>query len=116
MNVQKQTLTISFDGYTELKGDIFYKVVDEQGKEVVKAVATVKERAQKVSLSLPPGRYAVSAFHDANSNKKLDKNLLGMPTEKYGFSNNVRGTFGPPALEDQLVTLQGPMDIKITLK
>jgi uncharacterized protein (DUF2141 family) len=29
-------------------------------------------------------------------NYKLNKNFLGMPSEDYGFSNNVRGTFGIP--------------------
>ncbi|SMQ93673.1 DUF2141 domain-containing protein [Xanthomonas fragariae] len=38
--------------------------------------------------NLPPGRYAVMVNHDENSNGKLDTNLIGMPVEGYGFSNN----------------------------
>ncbi len=53
----------------------------------------------RVVLDLPPGRYAVSAFHDANANGKMDTNLVGMPTEGYGFSRDVRGTMGPPAFD-----------------
>jgi uncharacterized protein (DUF2141 family) len=45
---------------------------------------------------LPPGRYAVAAYVDSNRNGRLDKNFLGMPKEIFGFSNNVRGMFGPP--------------------
>lgn len=45
---------------------------------------------------LPAGTYAFVAFADENSNGKLDTNLVGMPTERYGFSNNVMGLFGPP--------------------
>lgn len=45
---------------------------------------------------LPPGKYAVAAYVDKNRNGKQDKNLLGVPKEIYGFSNDVRGTFGPP--------------------
>ncbi len=41
---------------------------------------------------LPPGDYAVAVYHDKNSNGKLDKNLLGVPVEDYGFSNDDRGT------------------------
>lgn len=37
-----------------------------------------------------PGRYAVMVTHDENGNGKLDTNMLGMPTEGYGFSNNPR--------------------------
>jgi len=46
-----------------------------------------------------PGMYAISAFHDENSNGKLDKNLLGIPKEGYGFSNDARGRMGPPKFE-----------------
>lgn len=35
-----------------------------------------------------PGRYAVMVSHDENGNGKLDTNLIGMPLEGYGFSNN----------------------------
>lgn len=49
---------------------------------------------------LPPGRYAVAAYVDANRNGRQDKNFLGVPKEEYGFSNNVRGRFGPPAFAD----------------
>ena len=45
---------------------------------------------------LPPGKYAVAAYVDNNRNGKQDKNFLGMPKEIYGFSNDVRGKFGPP--------------------
>lgn len=37
---------------------------------------------------LEPGRYAIQVMHDANGNGKLDSNVVGMPIEGYGFSNN----------------------------
>ena len=49
---------------------------------------------------LPPGSYVISAFQDSNGNSKLDKNGFGRPKEKYGFSNNARGRFGPPKYLD----------------
>lgn len=30
---------------------------------------------------VPPGKYAVSVGHDANGNRKVDTNFLGIPTE-----------------------------------
>jgi uncharacterized protein (DUF2141 family) len=45
---------------------------------------------------LLPGSYAVAAYVDSNDNGRQDKNFLGVPTELYGFSNNVRGKFGAP--------------------
>ena len=52
--------------------------------------------------SLEFGNYVVSAFHDVNTNGDIDTGLFGIPTEDYGFSNNARGTFGPPDFEDAL--------------
>jgi uncharacterized protein (DUF2141 family) len=49
---------------------------------------------------LPPGKYAVAAYVDNNKNGRQDKNFLGVPQEKYGFSNDARGTFGPPSFAE----------------
>jgi uncharacterized protein (DUF2141 family) len=42
----------------------------------------------RFALDLPPGDYAVVVLHDENGNKKLDTNLIGIPKEGYGVSNN----------------------------
>ena len=46
------------------------------------------------------GVYAVSVFHDENSNTKLDKNFLGIPKEGYGFSKNAKSIFSAPSFHD----------------
>lgn len=46
---------------------------------------------------LEPGPYAVSAYQDENANGRLDSGFMGKPKEPYGFSNDARRTFGPPA-------------------
>lgn len=45
---------------------------------------------------LKPGIYAICVIHDEDENGKMSTNPFGYPTEKYGFSNNVKGYFGPP--------------------
>lgn len=50
--------------------------------------------------NIPFGEYGINSFHDENDNNKLDKNIMGIPTESYGFSNNGRGMFGPPDYDD----------------
>ena len=47
-------------------------------------------------LDIPPGTYALAVIHDENMNGKLDTNWLGIPTEGYGFSKDVKGVLGPP--------------------
>ena len=51
--------------------------------------ATVPEVVARFS-GLAPGRYAVQVLHDRNDNGQLDTNVVGMPIEPYGFSNNPR--------------------------
>ncbi len=46
---------------------------------------------------------AISAYHDNNGNAKLDKNALGMPTERYGFSRNPKHGFGPPKFAEAVI-------------
>lgn len=70
-----------------------------------------------VFADLPPGRYAISCFHDRNANEKLDSSFVGMPTEPYGFSRNARGRFGPPAFDDMVFELgEGGADVEIEVR
>ena len=63
------------------------------------AVPIRDKQAHVVFEQLPQGEYAISVFHDANDNGELDSNLLRIPKEAYGFSNDARGTFGPPGYD-----------------
>lgn len=53
--------------------------------------------SQVVFEDVPYGEYAVSLYHDQNSNNEMDKNAMGIPKEPYAFSNNARGSFGKPS-------------------
>ncbi|MCP4752880.1 MAG: DUF2141 domain-containing protein [Proteobacteria bacterium] len=74
----------------------------EKGKAVVgcKTQKPLKNRQARVICQLKPGRYAAAVFHDENDNKKMDQNFFKIPKEGYGFSNNAKGSFGPPKYED----------------
>ncbi len=48
---------------------------------------------------VPPGTYAAQAFHDENDNGRLDRNMLGLPREAMGFSNNAPMRMGPPRFD-----------------
>jgi uncharacterized protein (DUF2141 family) len=45
---------------------------------------------------VPPGVYAVQVYHDANDDHKVNRGLLGIPTEDIGFSREAPlGLHGP---------------------
>lgn len=73
------------------------------------------DRIRLTVHDLPPGRYAVKLFHDENGNGELDSNVVGLPTEGYGFSNNA-GRFGPPSFEDAAVMLEEDLQIDIRVR
>ena len=82
----------------------------------------IKEPAQiggveVVFEDVAPGTYGINAFHDANNNEELDRNLVGLPLEDYGFSNNARGRFGPPNFDDISFAMSGKLKaMEIELK
>lgn len=73
------------------------------------------DRLDRTFDGLPPGEYAVSVHHDANGNGIVDKSPLGIPTEAYGFSNNARGTLGPPGWKEARIVL-GPGENRIEIR
>jgi uncharacterized protein (DUF2141 family) len=112
-NIKEVKGTIRIALYNN-ENDFLEKFV--QGK-VVKVSGT---EAKVVFENLAPGTYAVSAFHDENENEKLDSGFMGIPLEPYGFSNDARGTFGPPSFEKAKVSIDKdkaliPMTIGINL-
>ena len=56
---------------------------------------------------VPPGEYAVQAFHDENENDRIDRGLFGVPREGVGFSRDARIVFGPPAWRDAVFAHAG---------
>ena len=67
--------------------------------------------------NVEPGLYAISVFHDKDSDGKLDTNFIGIPSEPVGVSNNPKARMGPPRFEDAKFILEpGATDLHITLK
>ena len=56
--------------------------------------------------NVPKGTWAVLAYQDENQNDKLDRNLIGIPSENYGFSRDARGKFGPPDFSDAAIDVR----------
>ena len=108
---QTATLTITLAGVRSASGTLRVSIYREQDAFRKEAQAfrlqAVPASAGEVVLgfeALPPGRYAVMAYHDENANDKLDLRLGMIPIEGYGLSNNPR-VFGPPAFADSAFEL-----------
>jgi len=96
-------LTVTINGARNANGAIAAGIFNgENGfPKPAAAFAAFRIRAATGPVSftvhnLPPGRYAVTSYHDENSNGKLDADETGLPTEGYGVSNNAREVLSPP--------------------
>ena len=65
---------------------------------------------------LPPGDYALRAFHDVNGDGQMNANPFGMPTEPFAFSNNAVGNMGPASWDRARFAVSGETRQTITLR
>ncbi|RSK51019.1 DUF2141 domain-containing protein [Hymenobacter rigui] len=84
------------------------KFLTKGGYAFMKVVKPGGQRQVSLPVDLPPGDWAVAITQDVNNNDRLDKNLMGIPTEPFAFSNNVRPRFAPPAFDECKFTVGGP--------
>lgn len=119
-----QTIHVAIDGLHTDKGHVIcslYSSAEGFPKNDRKAIAHSKSlianrHADCEFSGIQPGTYAISVFHDENSNGRLDTNFLGIPREGVGASNDARGHFGPPSFHDaSFVYAGGSMDVKIVI-
>jgi uncharacterized protein (DUF2141 family) len=95
------TLTILIKNLNSNEGSVVLDLRDGNDKAVRGFAGTIVGNQCFIKAAgLRPGKYAFRYFHDRNNNKKMDTNRIGIPTEGYGFSNNAKGRFGPPAFKD----------------
>ena len=104
-----------YDNSTSFNQDNKNKNIDKK-RWVKSIVEAVTKEGFKRSIELKKGIYAISLYVDSNDNKIIDKNLLGIPTEQYGFSNNASGFLGSPSYKDASFNLVDDLNIKISLK
>ncbi len=90
----------NYEGDTPFKGFNF-KIINNKVAETI--------------TGLPYGEYAIKVYHDENENNEMDKRMFGIPIERYGFSNDAKGSFGPPEFEKASFKLDSP-ELAITFK
>jgi uncharacterized protein (DUF2141 family) len=120
--VSSADLTIRVTDISEPAGVVHWalfdsaKAFDGEGVPVIAARSRVTGSTLSATVhDLAPGRYAVRLFHDSNGNGELDRNMLGIPREGYGFSNGA-GERGPASFEDAAVSVDGDARIEVRVR
>jgi len=121
---QGSVIHVDVVGLRNNNGQIFcalYASAEGFPKDSQKALrrdsSSISEKKASCEFSATqPGTYAVSVFHDENSNGKLDTNFLGIPREGVGASNDARGHMGPPKFGAAHFRFSGGrLNLKITI-
>jgi uncharacterized protein (DUF2141 family) len=114
------TLTVVGTDLKSSTGQLVVAVFDSSDSYLKKPVdavfAPISENLRAVAEfhGLLAGTYAVSAFHDKNSDGKLNTRIA-IPRENYGFSNNARSLFGPPSFKKASFEIFD-QDVKIEIR
>ena len=92
----------SEDDYKSDKASFAQKVEALNSQEIV------------IFENVPDGEYAIKMYQDENDNNEMDFNMVGIPKEGYGFSNNV-GMFGAPEYTEAKFSVKESTAIEIDL-
>jgi uncharacterized protein (DUF2141 family) len=100
-------IDVVVDGLRSTKGDIVVEIYPDDEKQflVPKAQTNsihikLESSPQSVCLPVPKaGGYAVAVFHDENADREFNRNILGIPTEGFGLSNNPPVHLSMPAFQ-----------------
>lgn len=121
--IERGTLSIKISGFDNEVGKCWFaldsseEVYESKDSVFIGKILPIVNRSVYLQLdSLEYGFYAIKVFHDENNNGKIDLNFIGIPTEDYGYSNNVSGWFGPPKWEKtRFLFNQSVMTVEISV-
>lgn len=113
-------LDIAVTGINSANGRVLCRVFTQQSgfpttgalKTVTASIAGGQSTCRFAGLA--EGTYAVAIAHDANNNGTLDRNFIGLPTEGFAFSRNIRPSFGPPSFASAAIQV-GPQGARLSL-
>ena len=115
-------LKILVTNINTLKGSIELGVFNNS-KTFLKKGGEYKTYSQKVTgdtiifylNGLKKDDYAITIYHDINSDNKCNMSFWGIPSEPYGFSRNFKPKYSKPSFDDCKINTCGTLPITISL-
>lgn len=115
-------LTVTIKNIDKFKGVIMIGLYNSEEKFLKKGetyrgvkVEITATTVTYIFKDLPFGTYALSLYHDKNSDGECNRNWVGLPTEGYCFSNNVKPLVGAPKFEDAKFNFTSPMTLFLNM-
>jgi uncharacterized protein (DUF2141 family) len=118
LSAQNVNLTVSVSGLKNDTGVLKVGLYNSEGaflKMPYKSIPSqIKSNAATIVFEgIPKGEYAISSYQDENSNGKLDRNEIGIPSEDVACSNNAKGFMGPPRYQDAKFNVDKDLKIDV---
>ena len=118
--MEEGAISITIKGI-ENKGGIMMVALFNENDKFLKIPSYYQEviisdesEIEVVFANIPYHRYAISIYHDLNENGELDSNMIKIPKEPIGFSNDYFPKFGPPKFKNASFELN-QKDISMTV-
>ncbi len=115
-------LEFNVTNFEEQKGQLIVSIFDDpqgfpiKGKEFkLLYIDEIQTDGTSISIEMPTGDYAIALLHDRNKDGECNFNFIGIPTEAYDFSQNVRPIISAPSFEETKFHLAGTKSIEIKL-
>lgn len=80
-----------------------------EGQAVATCRTSIRAGHARCAMRVPGGRYAFAFAHDEDDNGQLNRDFFGIPSEGYGFSNDVRPALSLPSWQSAAFVVPGPV-------
>ena len=116
--MKAQNLSVHIQGIEQDNGKVFIALFNSQETWLKQSFKSLEQDVTGATCTvtftdLPKGEYAIAIFHDENGNGTMDVGKMGIPIEKFGFSNDAKCVMGPQAFEDPKIVFE--KDAKSTI-
>lgn len=119
--MKAQNLTVHIQGIEQDKGKVFVALFNSQETWLKQSFKSLEQDVTGATCTvtftdLPKAEYAIAIFHDENGNGTMDFGKMGIPIEKFGFSNDAKCVMGPSAFEDAKIVFEKDAESTINLQ
>ena len=120
----KGNLIIELENVKSAEGIIWIGIYDSAENYMIKEKALVEgfevNHTGRFRMDIPAlqyGTYAIAIFHDINGNGELDRNIIGIPSEPYAFSQKPKSKWRLPKFKEVQFDFRQPnQKLNATLK
>ncbi len=116
---EEATVRVTVENVESSRGSVWVALCDSslsmEGCPRQKAVPAVAGTITVVFKDIPPGTYAVAAFHDTNGNDVFDK-FVGVPREPYALSGAAADELVPSFKDAAMQMKPGENDVTLRMK